>query len=38
MKENITAPKVVNFAIKIIGLYKILVEKKGVCDVKTIAA
>ena len=28
MKENITAMKAVNFAIKIIGLYKILVEEK----------
>jgi len=28
MKENITAPKAVNFALKIIGLYKILVEEK----------
>ena len=28
MKENITASKAVNFAIKIIGLYRILVEEK----------
>lgn len=28
MKENITATKAVDFAIKIIGLYKILVEEK----------
>src|SRR4030095_12024521 len=28
MKENITATKAVGFAIKIIGLYKILVEEK----------
>ena len=28
MKENITATKDVDFAIKIIGLYKILVEEK----------
>ena len=28
MKENITATKSVDFAIKIIGLYKILIEEK----------